>query len=96
MSDILSIFKKDRETFLIGDLNICFINERCNAILQWLEELGFKQQVKEPTHTEGRQIDHIFHYSPHPNTVSFANINQFGVYFTDHDMIQINLKQVRY
>ena len=65
-------------------------------IIREIEKLGFEQQLKQPTHIEGRQIDHVFLYSPHHETTPSPEVHQFGQYFTDHDLIQIDLSEVSY
>ena len=67
-------------------------------IIREIETLGFEQQLKQPTHSEGRQIDHVFLYTPHhESTLSPSpEVLQFGQYYTDHDLIQIDLSEVSY
>ena len=84
--DIISLFNDSKKTLLVGDLNICFINERHHKILKLIEKSGFKQQVKFPTHTAGRQIDHVYYFSPSEDTPSLE-VEQVGQFFTDHDML---------
>ena len=71
---------------MVGDLNICFINERQHKVLIEIEKFGFKQQIKLPTHTAGKQIDHVFYFSPSVVAPSLM-VEQFGQFYTDHDMI---------
>ena len=91
--DIISLFNK--KTLLVGDLNICFINERNHKILKVIEKCGFKQQVKFPTHSAGRQIDHVYYFSPSEDAPSLL-VEQVGQFFTDHDMLIVKqqFKQV--
>ena len=84
--DLSSLFNKNKKTLLVGDLNICFINERQHKILIEIEKHGFKQQVKYPTHSAGRQIDHVYYFSPSEDTPSLE-VEQVGQFFTDHDML---------
>ena len=78
----------------MGDFNLCFLTERQHQIFKRIEFEGFEQLIKEPTHTEGRQIDLVFHYSLPDKSNTGPNVLQFGQYFTDHDLIQISLNQV--
>ena len=59
-----------------------------------IEGLGFKQQIKEPTHVEGGQIDHVYLYVPHEVYGGPLETLQFGQYFSDHDHIQICISEV--
>ena len=79
---------KSRETFIVGDFNICFLSEAHHPVIQFLSSHGFKQLVKRPTQIEGRLIDHIYHHRPSSN-FDFANftVNQQSCYFTDHDVL---------
>ena len=95
LMDLAALFNYNKKTLLVGDLNICFINERKHKILIEIENCGFKQQVKFPTHTAGRQIDHVYYFSPSEDTPCLV-VEQVGQFFTDHDMLIVKqpIKQV--
>ena len=93
LNDLNQIFNRRKETYLVGDLNLCYIEDRKHDILRSIENLGFLQQVKHPTHIAGRQIDHVFYFSPDSAAV-LPEVLQFGQYFSDHDLIQINIAKV--
>ena len=96
VEDLLSLFDGQKQTYIVGDFNLCYITERNNKIFREIELQGFKQLLKEPTHIEGRQIDLVFHYSMQAEHHSNLTVFQFGQYFTDHDLIKIVFEQVRH
>ena len=91
IKDLLDNFDDTKMTVVTGDLNICYISENSHPIIRKLEAMKFKQSVKLPTHKQGRQIDHVFFYSPQFNECPKMDVLQFGQFFTDHDMLVGNL-----
>ena len=94
MEDLSCLFNRENETYIVGDLNICSISEGNHEILKSLESYGFQERVKTPTHAEGRQIDHVLQYTPPLKSISCPIVLQFGQYFSDHDLLKIELLQV--
>ena len=88
LDDLHRLFNIQKETYIVGDFNLCYIEDRNHDILRSIENMGLQQQIKHPTHIGGRQIDHVFYYSPDSPAVP-PKVLQFGQYFTDHDLIQI-------
>ena len=88
--DLYNMIDKSKETFIVGDFNICFLSEGHHPVIRFLLSQGFKQLVKRPTHIEGRLIDHIYHLRPSSNS-DFARftVNQQSCYFTDHDVLSL-------
>ena len=95
IKDFVSIFDKKTRTLLVGDLNICGLKERNHPILHRLETLGFKQKIQNPTHIEGRQIDHVFFFSPSGDIYPAVEVIQVGQFFTDHDLIVVDVSKLR-
>ena len=96
LEDLLYLFNKEKETIILGDLNICYITERSHEILKAIERHGFQQKVRVPTHTDGHQMDHVLHYlPPGEHITSIQTVTQFGQYFTDHDLLLVNLCKVK-
>ena len=91
IDDLIDNFDETKKTVITGDLNICYISENNHPILRKLKAMKFKQNVKSPTHREGRQIDHVFLYSPQFNEDAKMDVLQFGQFFTDHDLLVGNL-----
>jgi exonuclease III len=60
--DILNLITEGVTTVIMGDMNICVRENPTNYLSESLERKGFSQMVKEPTHREGRVIDHIYVY----------------------------------
>ena len=73
----------------MGDLNICFKAERKHLALEAIENLGFIQKVARPTHSGGRQIDHVFLFVPALVGGFEVEVYQQSPYFTDHDLLFI-------
>merc|ERR1712002_911608 len=57
---LLSLIDKEKATLISGDFNICLREKPKNILSRQLEERGFTQLNKEPTHIEGGQIDHVY------------------------------------
>jgi len=83
LDDLLSLLSKE-DTVIVGDFNLCFVDQRNHQIFRTLESLGFNQLVKKPTHIKGRMIDLVF------SKVSFEIIQQ-SPFFTDHDIVVMKM-----
>ena len=83
------LFDQMKNTVLIGDLNICAVNDQNHDILRGIERLGFKQKIDLPTHTEGRQIDHVYFFYQN-DFLRSLEVLQSGQFFTDHDLLVVN------
>ena len=51
----------------------------------------FKHNLKHPSHSAGNVIDYASHYCPN-DSLEVLNVKQYGQYFTDHDMILVNIE----
>ena len=80
-----SVLSKE-DTVIVGDFNLCFVDQRNHQIFRTLESLGFNQLVKKPTHIKGRMIDLVF------SKVSFEIIQQ-SPFFTDHDILLVKMEE---
>ena len=89
VADLTNLFDATKRTLLLGDLNICFKAEKDHFALRAIENLGFKQEVARPTHTGGRQIDHVFIFNPVLMADIKIEVIQQSPYFTDHDLLFI-------
>ena len=87
IEDLCGLVIHGKQTFILGDFNICYISEFSNKVFQVLRSKGFKQIVKYPTHIEGRLIDVVFYFCPDPGTC--YEVKQQSQFFTDHDLIQV-------
>ena len=85
LDDLLSLLSKE-ETVIVGDFNLCFLDQRNHQIFRTLENLGFNQLVKKPSHIKGRLIDLVF------SKVSFEIIQQ-SPFFTDHDILLVKMEE---
>ena len=71
-------------TVVCGDLNICYLSNRNNRIIKFLEESGFSQLMNEATHIKGGHIDH-FYYKLGENIAKDPSIFRYSPYYSDHD-----------
>ena len=90
VSEFRRLFNVSKKTFVVGDLNICYLSQRNHQLLAYLEDEGFHQLVERPTHREGRMIDHILHYSPGSSVNKGLKVVQQSPYFSDHDLLFVN------
>ena len=91
IEDLVSLFDDKKKTILAGDLNVCYLGENNHPIIKKLDDLNFRQRVKMPTHVQGRLIDHIYFFSPSLDTAPDVEVLQFGQYFTDHDLMVVDI-----
>ena len=87
LENILGLISSEKQTFIMGDFNICYVSENSNQVFQVLRGMGFHQLVKHPTHIEGRMIDLVFFFSP-DSSISYT-VRQQAQYFTDHDLLHV-------
>ena len=82
-------------TVVCGDFNICYLSNRNNKITKYLEQNGFSQLMREPTHIKGRILDH-FYFKPGNNISESPSIYRYSPYYSDHDAIcaTINLNEL--
>ena len=81
---LISALDTSKKTMIVGG-----IGEKHHRIPAALLRFGLQSLVKYSTHLEGRQIDHIFSYSPEESMDSKISVHQSSPYFTDHDMFFI-------
>ena len=74
-----------------GDLNICAISKPNNLLTQRMMDLGFTQEVQNPTHNEGGLLDHVYVNLHDPNHRVVSIIHQMPKYYTDHDGICMSM-----
>ena len=87
------MIRHDVATVICGDFNICYQATRNNRITKYLENNGFTQSVREPTHIKGRQIDH-FYFKRGNNYPENPIISRYSPYYSDHDAICATLKKI--
>ena len=51
----------------------------------------FKHNLKHPLHSAGNVIAYASHYCPN-DSIEVLDVKQYGQYFTDHDMILVNIE----
>ena len=92
--DILNVYRSQKRiTLIMGDFNICFMENFNNRLIQGLLQIGFDQLVHEPTHIRGRHIDQAFLLDPSRRLKPI--IDRYSPYYSDHDGICITLKDLK-
>ena len=66
----------DKPTIIVGDFNLCYVDQKENLIVKYLESHGFSQLVTEATHIQGGHIDHV--YSNHSKTVYDVHVMAYS------------------
>ena len=89
-----AIITQKQTTIILGDFNLCMIDDKTNGVTQYLEEEGFSQHVFEATHLLGGHIDHV--YSNHDQAIYTLDIILYSPYYTcrDHDAVLVTIKKI--
>ena len=93
VKEIIQLCEPDKLTVIGGDLNFCALNEKDNKIMKELEKIGFKQLVSEPTHIQGRAIDHCYVREATDSQIHLNknNLSIRSVYWSDHDALILSV-----
>ena len=92
IDDLEQLIEANKPTLIVGDFNFCSNEENTHPISAKLISLKFEQKVKHPTHVLGRCLDHVYFFSPDKNSnQTEVKVQQFGQFFTDHDMLVIQI-----
>ena len=75
-------------TIITGDTNIDISRESGQQFLEFMNNLGFTQLVKFPTHDKGGLLDHVFVTEDLLERVSVSDTD-----FSDHQLITIKLSE---
>ena len=82
----------NKTTMIVGDLNYCDKSDK-NELSEYLEEKGFKQQVKDATHIQGAILDQVHFRSIHPASTIIVELCPTYYTYDDHDMITVLLQE---
>ena len=88
---LLSLLNFEKTVIVCGDMNICYIEQKNNKIIQTLEVHGFEEKVQEATHIQGGHIDHVYIRSVKQQYK--MEISLYSPFYTalDHDALCITL-----
>ena len=89
---ISQILTSDHHGVVMGDFNLCALRQKNNPVTINLENMGFNQKVTEPTHIQGRTIDHC--YVKENEDFKMVDLQLHSPYYSDHDAILIVLQTV--
>ena len=89
--DLRGMISEHKKTLILGDFNCNAFCSKQNFILEELETWNFTQILREPTHIQGGLIDHCYVSKNIPMIT--VSCNQKSVYYTDHDIIDIRIKE---
>ena len=87
LTEILDLSKT---TMVFGDMNICNKKRPENKLKRFLEGVGFREVVREATHSDGGHLDHA--YVLNRGTLKDIVIHLVPKYYSDHDAVCIILK----
>ena len=80
-----------RPTIVCGDTNIDISKDSGKSFVEFMKKLGFTQLVTQPTHDRGGLLDHVWVTA---DLVEKARVIQTAVYFSDHDILTIQLSNM--
>lgn len=89
MEYLQNLIDPNKTTVVCGDINLCYLQTGMNKVTKFLENQGFSQLVKWPTHNKGRLIDHL--YLKHIMDGSHS-LHRHSPYFSDHDAICLTIE----
>jgi hypothetical protein len=81
--EVILLLDSRRTQIIVGDVNIDLMKTSHNFFTLSLEQKGFEQMVKRPTHVLGGLIDHVYFYSPHMEA-SCTLYKHHTVFWSDH------------
>ena len=81
-----NVMKSCFKILVIGDLN--FDKSEVNPLSRLLERIGLTQVVQEPTHEDGRTLDHFYVPNGWKDSI---NLNVEFKYYSDHAALSIEL-----
>ena len=64
LMDLSKLINTENVTLIVGDFNLCYNVNRTNRLIQGLITMGFTQLIHEPSHVQGRLIDHAYFHDP--------------------------------
>ena len=83
VKELEHLIRKDTNTIICGDMNLCFLTKRGNQVTKMLEGMGFEQLVREASHLLGGHIDHV--YSNLEQSEFNIDVKMHSPYYTSHD-----------
>ena len=81
--EVLPLINLERTQIIVGDMNIDLLKTSHNSFTYNLEQKGFEQMVKRPTHVLGGLIDHVYFYSA-TDEASCSMYKYHTVFWSDH------------
>ena len=91
LTDLRTLLSTKKKTLILGDFNFNASSQKKNFLLRGLENWNFKQLIQDPTHVQGGVIDHCYISNDVP--ICSISLYQKSVYYTDHDIIEVTIKQ---
>ena len=85
--DITDNLEQGVQPLILGDFN--FNATECNAVTKYFAGKQFVQLVHQPTHIEGRIIDHCY---VHYNVKELIDLRTLFCYYTDHARLLLKIK----
>ena len=85
LDEMLGLIDISKRTIIVGDFNLCYLDNRNHPVFLSLDKLKFTQLVTNASHIQGRLIDLVFTNEKNEN----MKVLQQAQYYTDHDLIKI-------
>ena len=89
VSVIERLIEPSKICIVSGDLNLKFLTDSNNVIINALQRLKFTQFIDQPTHIQGGIIDHLYMRQPHIYREVEIISDLVAVFYSDHIGIQI-------
>ena len=90
LNHITEMMRPNKPLLLTGDFNICMLSHGHNRMSKGLIKSGFKQMIREATHTRGGHIDHVYWLDEH-GVWNYPELELYCPYYSDHDASLITL-----
>ena len=89
LQELSKLINNERQTIVLGDFNLNFTKDCQHSMLKYLKVQKFSQLIQNATHQQGGLIDLVF--ASHHFYKSEIIVHQIGVYYSDHDLIQVKM-----
>ena len=89
VASISKLVNLEKPTIILGDVNLNLLKDIKHPMLDYLDVCNFSQLVQCSTHQQGGLLDPVF--ASHHFQMHEIDINQKCVYYSDHDLIHVNI-----
>ena len=87
----MKMLTNSKTVLITGDFNLCFMGSGNNRMTKGLvDEGGFQQLMREPTHVLGGHIDHVY-WRDVSHHWKAPVLERYSPYYSDHDALCVTL-----